>query len=159
MTAFFLAMVGLRRMAIGHWRQLLEKVPDPAGLVLLSIGFAALAVSGQAVPPIVFYGIPAMMIVAGAVMSDRLFRLPGRYPPSAMPATVSICLMPSFSIAFHLDAKTQFGTFIGRQVGVAICVGVSLLVYRYVETPLNRFGKALIGRKAGGSISPGMPPS
>ncbi|QHJ01023.1 acyltransferase family protein [Xylophilus rhododendri] len=147
-------------MAVARWWQGAVGREGPAwtGPCLLLAGFAALmafAEHGPTVPSALATGLPATMVVAGALLWERSGRLPA-WRGLRWLGDISYSVYLSHPIV--LSAFSQLwrrlglhllpgGTWLFAVAAVLVCVAVGELVYRWLELPMTRRLGAFTGAR------------
>lgn len=147
-------------MVLGTARHQAGRVPAWTGLALIPVGLLTM-VFGPNLPRTVAFGVPAMLIIAGAVIAEPWFRAAWARPVALLgDASYSLYLRHSPVLAF----VGQTGLFASNgvlqwAVAIGSCIVASLAVYRYVEKPLTAVaGEFLRSRASAPRIKPTMPP-
>lgn len=150
-------------MVLGHWRDLVRRGGPLPGMAFALAGAAILILAPHADPRILFYGVPAVMMVAGAIMAEPLFRHPLMNPAVALgDASYSLYLSHSIIIRsmIFLGAEPLMRTGLGKLAVALICIAACLPVYRLIEKPLTAAARSLLSRsERQAKVAPGMPPS
>lgn len=136
------------------------------GLLLLVAGFAGLIGSdawGVDMPRALACGVPAMMVVCGALLLERSGALP-RWRGLRRLGDSSYSLYLSHPIVLSAFAQMwrkavlphdpPGGLWLFCVVAVAVCVAVGGLVYRWLELPLTRLFGAYTGARVERQAAP-----
>jgi exopolysaccharide production protein ExoZ len=139
------------QFAAGAWlaRQQLQgrRIEPAAGLIFAGIGLALFIVQGltgfrsELFRPLL-WGVPAFMIVAGAVAAERIFAAP-RWLTRLGDASYAIylCHLPAVALIAHLFGVRPLWTFVPAALAVSTVVGLAF--HRWIETPLISACRAL----------------
>jgi exopolysaccharide production protein ExoZ len=142
------------QFAAGAWlarRQLRGRRIEPrAGMILAASGLALLVVQGltgfrnELFRPLL-WGVPALMIVTGAVAAERAFAAP-RWLTRLGDASYAIylCHLPAVALTAHLLGARPLWLFVPE--ALAVSTGAGLAFHRWVETPLIAACRALPAR-------------
>lgn len=150
-------------MALGHWREQLRRSPAPLGLALMALAMLVLLLSPRVEPRIVFFGVPAMLVVAGAVIAENLFHTRAFAPVKAL-GDASYSLYLGHGIVLRamllLGARPLLEQPVGMVAAAVVCTLSAFPIYRGIERPLTQLAKGLARpRDARVPVSPGTPPS
>jgi len=150
-------------MVLGHWRERLQRLPGGLGLGLMAVSVLLLLLSPRMEPRIVFFGMPAVLAVAGAIASEKLFLAMALAPIKALgDASYSLYLGHTLVLRtmLLLGMKPVLERPLGMAFAVVACTLSAFPIYRRVEKPLTRAIKGLVQpRNTRPPPSPAMPSS
>lgn len=144
-------------MVLGWRRKDISRIPPTAGFFLIVAGFALIPLL-TALPRTIGAGIPAAMIVAGAVAAEAAFR--GR-------AMASLRLIGDASYTLYLNhvfvlaVLASVGWFalppaVGAVGAVILCIPSALAGWRWIERPIeNRLRQFQQQRRSSSRAEPG----
>jgi exopolysaccharide production protein ExoZ len=128
-------------------------------------GFAAVTLAGidiEAARPL-YWGLPALLLVSGAVSLERAGPLPHWWPLRLLgDASYSVYLVHGLAIsaAFRLLRNLAEGPVPAFTVSVVAGVVAGLLTYQFAEKPLMKlFRTGLAARRPGAAIPAGAAPA
>lgn len=127
----------------------IERIPSSIGLIIAFLAFMALGMSPVAYEPrVLFYGMPAIFVVAGALSADSLFKRRATAPLIFLGnASYSIYLTHIITLsAIHrlvpgLEDNLVAGIII---VNLIACCLTGIAVHIYVERPLTAAARSLV---------------
>jgi exopolysaccharide production protein ExoZ len=142
------------------------KLSPATAWVSLLLGAGAIATTGNIfVARGLWVGVPALLVVTGAVMIERLSGLPN-IPGLHFLGNASYSLYLSHpivvSIVRQIWRRFSLDLFPGAELAylclcVASAVGVAALIYRYIEVPMLRLGRLQIFRASVPQPPPAKP--
>jgi exopolysaccharide production protein ExoZ len=144
------------QFAAGAWlarRRLQGRNVEPgAGLIFAAIGLALFIVMGLTGFRNEFYrpllwGVPAFLIVTGAVAAERAFAAPGwlvRLGDASY--AIYLCHLPAVALTAHLVGVRPIWAFVPAALAVSTAAGLAF--HRWVETPLIAACRTLPARLA-----------
>lgn len=147
-------------MAIAVVRAPLGRVPPPLGLGAMFVGFLALA-AHIALPRTLAFGVPAALIVAGAVVAEPLFRARAAVPLHKIgDASYSLYLSHGFTFALlRVAGIGPAASLAWLLFGLAAAVAASFAVHHGIERPVTEMLRRAIGRGIRSRAKPDMAPT
>lgn len=141
------------QFAAGAWLarrlELGRGIEPGAGLVFAGLGLALFALMGatgfrnEFFRPLL-WGLPALMVVAGALSIETLPRLAPPKPLTALgdaSYAIYLCHLPAVAVVAHVFGVRPIGLFVPAALGASVIAGLAF--HHAVERPLIRLCRAL----------------